>query len=337
MIRKNGFFILVSLSALIGCTASASNTNPAASNPVEITEWTVPWQDTRPRDPFVDKRQQVWFVGQRGDYIAVVDPRIGKFKRFELDPGTGPHNLIVDDQGMVWYAGNRAAHIGKLDPQSGKIMKYDMPDPAARDPHTLAFDQNGDIWFTVQGGNFVGHLKISTGEIRLFQIPSSHARPYGIIVDTDNRPWIAEFGTNKLAMVDPSTLTLKEVLLPRADARPRRLATTSDGRIWYVDYAEGYLGTFDPATGKFQEWPTPAKDNSRPYSMTVDDQDRLWFVETGPQPNRLVGFDSRTRKVFSLTEIKSGGGTVRHMVFHQPTRTIWFGTDANTIGRASVP
>lgn len=71
--------------------------------------------------------------------------------------------------------------------------------------------------------------------------------------------------------------------------------------------------------------------------MTVDDRDRLWFVETGPDPNRLVGFDPEAGSFFSLTEIPSGGGTVRHMVFHGPTRTIWFGTDANTIGRAQVP
>ena len=67
-------------------------------------------------------------------------------------------------------------------------------------------------------------------------------------------------------------------------------------------------------------------------------QDRIWLVETGVQPNRLVGFDPKNSSWFSVTPIsKSGGGTVRHMVFHRPTRTIWFGTDANTIGRASVP
>jgi virginiamycin B lyase len=71
--------------------------------------------------------------------------------------------------------------------------------------------------------------------------------------------------------------------------------------------------------------------------MTVDDADRLWAVETGPQPNRLVGFDPKTEQFFGSTPIPSGGSTVRHMVFHRPTREIWFGTDANTIGRAKLP
>ena len=70
--------------------------------------------------------------------------------------------------------------------------------------------------------------------------------------------------------------------------------------------------------------------------MAVDDKDRLWMVETGSQPNRLVGFDPKTEKFFGITPIPSGGGTVRHMMFDKQSGQIWFGTDNNTIGRAEV-
>ena len=130
---------------------------------VKITEWPVPWEDTRPRDPFVDNQDNVWFVGQQGNYIAYLDPENETFKRYELEKGTYPHNLIVDNDGYVWYAGNRNAHIGKLNPKNGEITKFPMPDPDARDPHTLVFNKDGDIWFTVQGGNFIGKLMTKTG------------------------------------------------------------------------------------------------------------------------------------------------------------------------------
>ena len=45
----------------------------AQTSTVEITEWTVPWEKTRPRDPFVDAGGRVWFVGQTGNYIAHLD------------------------------------------------------------------------------------------------------------------------------------------------------------------------------------------------------------------------------------------------------------------------
>ena len=212
-----------------------------------------------------------------------------------------------------------------------------MPDPAARDPHTLVFAPDGTIWFTVQGSNFVGHFNPADGSIRLLKVPTPRARPYGIIVDPSGRPWATAFGTNKLLTVDPATMKLEEITLPRAEARPRRLARTSDGVLWYVDYAGGYLGRYDPASGNVQEWPVPGGEDARPYGMAVDDRDRLWFVETGPDPNRLVGFDPKRGEFFSITEIPSGGGAVRHMFFHAPTRTLWFGTDANTIARARLP
>ena len=107
--------------------------------------------------------------------------------------------------------------------------------------------------------------------------------------------------------------------------------------MWYVDYAGGYLGRFDPSTRRFREWMLPGGAGARPYAMAVDDRDVVWAVETGSRPNRFVGFDTKEERFLGATPIPSGGGAVRHMYFHAPTREIWFGTDANTVGRAKLP
>jgi virginiamycin B lyase len=99
----------------------------------------------------------------------------------------------------------------------------------------------------------LGRLITATGEHILVRVPTSGARPYGIVVDAQNRPWFAEVGSSKLGTVDPGTMTIREIPLPREDARPRRLAISSDGHIWYVDYACGFLGRLDPATGIINE------------------------------------------------------------------------------------
>jgi len=309
----------------------------ADNTPVPIKEWLVPWEGTRPRDPFVGPRGLVWCVGQSGHYAASFNPDTLAFKRYELAKGTGPHNLIVANDGMVWYAGNLKTHIGKLDPRTGTITQYPMPDPGARDPHTLVFDRKGNIWFTVQWGNFVGRLEPGSGKIDLIEVPTPGARPYGIVIDRNDHPWIVELGSNKLATVDPESLQLREIELPCKSARPRRLGSTSDGRIWYVDYAEGYLGSYSPESGEFKEWAAPAGDESGPYGMAVDDKERIWFVETWPSPNRMVGFDTKSEVFFSVTPIPSGAGAVRHMYFNPPTREIWFGTDTNNLGKVDVP
>jgi len=305
---------------------------------VEIREWRVPWDDSRPRDPYVAPDGDIWFVGQRSHYVAEFDPDTEEFRKIDLEDGTGPHTVVVDSDGFPWYAGNRANHIGKVHPESGEITKFMMPDDmSARDPHTIAINKNGDFWFTSQGANSVGFFDTRTGNAEIISVPTPRARPYGIIMDNDMlTPWIVLFGTYKLATVDPKTKVLTEIELPHENIRPRRLAQTSDGVIWYGDYSRGYVGSYNPETKKFNEWELPSGDASRPYAVTVDSEDRVWLVETGVDPNMFVAFDTNTKEFVAQKAVPSRGGTVRHMVFDEETNSIWFGTDTNYLGQLSI-
>ncbi|MCG8433466.1 MAG: lyase, partial [Gammaproteobacteria bacterium] len=198
-------------------------------------------------------------------------------------------------------------------------------------------DKSGDIWFTSQRSNFIGRFDVDTGEVKVVEVPTPRARPYGIVLDSKGRPWVNLLGTNKLATVDPATMQLTEFSTPREAARTRRIAITSDDRVWYVDYAEGYIGVFDQESGSFTEWASPSGAKSFPYGMSVDNKDRLWYVEGGPQPNQFVGFDAASEKVISVTSVPNSGGTIRHMYFDEQGNSIWFGMDSNYIGRAVLP
>jgi virginiamycin B lyase len=246
-----------------------------------------------------------------------------------------PHNLIVGADGAVWYAGNQAAHIGRLNPADGAVRVIAMPDPTAFDPHTLVLGAQGEIWFTVQHSAFVGRLDPTSERVELLRMPRG-SRPYGIVADPSGGAWAVLFGTNRIVRIAPD-LTTRDYDLPAPNARPRRLARSSDGSVWFVDHQRGMLGRLDPASGAVREWPAPGGAGARAYAMAIDDRDRLWFVETGSEPNRLIGFNPASERFFSTSSIPSGGGSVRHMIFHRPSRTIWFGTDANTIGRAELP
>jgi virginiamycin B lyase len=318
------------LASLLFATAAV------AQQPVEIKEWPVPWTDTRPRDPAVDKQGKVWFVGQTGNYLARFDPVTAKFDRYDLEKGSGPHNCIVGPDGAIWFAGNTAAYIGRFDPATAKITRIAMPDGMASDPHTLVTAPNGEIWFTAQTSGYVGRLNPKSGAVKVVKVEARGARPYGIVVDPSGKAWFNEFGRNAIGSVGPNSMTIAEHMLPEG-ARDRRLALAGDGAVWYVDYARGFLARLDPKSGAAKEWQTPGGKGSLPYAMAADDRGRFWFVESGPQPNRLVGFDPKSAAFFSVTPIPSGGGTVRHMVFDPAKREIWFGTDAGTIGRARVP
>lgn len=305
-------------------------------NPVTITEWQVPYRG-RARDPFAASEDEIWFVGQKGHYLGRFTPSTGEFFKRDLGDSSGPHNIVVDSLGIVWYSGNLKGYIGRYDPGTDEITKIAMPDAAARDPHTMVFSEDeSHIWFTVQGSNFVGRLTIADSMVDLVPVPTPRARPYGIKLATDGTPWIVLLGTNKLASVDPVTLRLSEHAIPASAARPRRLEITSDGRIWYADFARGYLGAYVPGNASFEEWPLPSGKDARPYGMASDEQDRVWLVETGVSPNLFVGFDTRSEEFISVTPIPSGGGSVRHMDYHTTSKSVWFGSDKETLGRVIV-
>jgi virginiamycin B lyase len=309
----------------------------AAAASLAVQEWPVPWEGTRPRDPYVAPNGLVWFVGQEGNYVANLDPKTGKFDRYEIDEGTHPHNLVVAPDGMVWFTGNRNGRLVKLDPKTRKLTTYAMPDPdKVSDPHTMVLDQSGNAWFTAQGAAVVGRRDAKSGEIRLWEMGSG-TRPYGIGLDDQQRPWFVLFGTNAIETIDPATMKDRRYELPEG-ARPRRIAVMKDG-IWYGDYARGYLGKLDPASGKVTEYKLPAGEASLPYAMAGDDKGRIWVAETGVRPNRLVAFDPAAGKFTQTVDTEGGDqpNTIRHMVFSKPGREIWYGTDRNTIGRLEVP
>lgn len=329
---------LLSTAATSATAQAPARRTAAAADTVQLSAWDVPWQG-RPRDPYVAPAgDRIWFVGQAGNYVAYFTPANGQFRRVPIDSGTHPHTVVVDKQGNAWYAGNQNGMIGRIDGRTLAITRFPMPEQAARDPHTIDFDARGNLWFSLQNANKMGFLDVASGGVSLIDMPTPRSRPYGVIVAPDGRVWFDLFGTNKIGMIDPRTRAVKEYALPNERTRPRRIARTSDGAIWYTDYTRGFLGRLDPASGAVTEFELPGKAASLPYAMTVDEQDRLWVVETGVRPNRLIGFDAKSRRIFSETPIgQDAVNAVRHMVYDPNTRSIWYGTDLGQLGRAIVP
>jgi virginiamycin B lyase len=318
--------LLVLLSAVGLASAGLVHADAASSPEPVLKEWDVEWGG-RSRDPSVAPDGKVWFVGQAGNYVAWFDPKTAAFRRYEIEDDTNPHTVIVDDQGFAWYAGNRNARIGRIDPESGELAIFPTGD--ARDPHTMVFDEHGHIWFTSQQANRVGRLNMETGEYDLVQPYPTPARPYGIVLDESGDAWVSLFNTDSVVRIDAETLEMTHFRKATSESRSRRLETTSDGSVWYVDEPRGYLGRIDRDTGEVREYKMPGGDDARPYAITKDAKERLWISETGTK-KQLVAFDPRTETFVSVNEVSQ---TIRHMDFHSPTGAMWFGTDANKIGR----
>ena len=312
-------------------------TLPLVASAQQIEEWQVPWENTRPRDPSVGPDGRVWFVGQRDNYLGRFDPDSERFERFELPQDTRPHTVVVDSKGQPWVAGNGNGTLLRYDANGALQQTIEVPPVAAdlpSDPHTIAFDGDGGLWFTMQNGNGIGHLD-AEGTLRTVRVPTEQARPYGIVATPAGDAWAVLFGVGKLAFVRRDDMALREIALPRELARPRRIGLDGEGGVWYVDFAQDHVGRHDPTRGETREWPLTPRP-ALPYAMAMDDQGTPWLFLTGPKPNVAVPFDAAAGRPGEPVAVPSGGQVVRHAEFHAASRSIWFGTDANTLGRLSL-
>ena len=131
------------------------------------------------------------------------------------------------------------------------------------------------------------------------------------MIDSKGTIWVALLRVGMVAKIDPQTMAVTRFKEGADTSRSRRLDVLADGTIWFGDEARGMLGRLNPATGEVKEWPVPGGPEASPYALTKDDQDRIWFSETG-KAKRLVGFDPKTEKFFANIEVS---GTIRHMHF----------------------
>jgi virginiamycin B lyase len=304
---------------------------PAEELNVKITEWTVPTKGAHPHDPAVGAGDELWFTEQMQNKIGRLDPKTGEFKEYPLKVAeSGPHGLVSDRDGNIWFTGNFAGYIGKIDAKTGAVTEYKMPDTRAEDPHTAVFDEKGILWFTVQRGNMVGRLDPASGKIQLKEVPTKNALPYGIQMNSKGVPIFCEFGTNKIASIDPKTMEIREFTLPR-NARPRRIAIDRQDRVYFTDYAGGHLGRLDLANGEVKMWDSPGGSGANPYGITITPDGKVWYSESGVQPNTLVRFDPRTES-FAQARIPSGGGTVRNMDTTKDGRVFLACSGVNKVG-----
>ena len=135
-----------------------------------------------------------------------------------------------------------------------------------------------------------------------------------------------------VAKIDPQTLAVTRFKEGADTSRSRRLDVLSDGTIWFGDEARGMLGRINPATGEVEGMAGARRRRGRPL-RAHQGRSGSHLVLRDRNTKRLVGFDPKTEKFFANIEVS---GTIRHMHFDKKTRMMWFGTDANKVGRIAL-
>ncbi len=224
-----------------------------------------------------DGNGNVW-VADRGapGSIVRIDPRTGEFKD-HMGYGGG-HGIAFDTtDGTVWFSS-----MIRLDPETGLADIYNVKGGPPLRANTHIFDSNGDLWMSALAAGVLSKWDRKTDSIIYWDVPISRSRPYGIIVDHDDKIWFAEYHNSGVASFDPQTETFTHYQL--TDFLPtntRRPGVDSKNHIWLATWGskgmqEGALYRLNPETGKVIE----RKLNiayTNPYTVEADEYDNIWI------------------------------------------------------------
>lgn len=250
------------------------------------------------QEPFFDLDGNVWLteITREAPAIVRLDPRTAMWSRFPMpDNGWYLHGIVTDPgeaQTMLWTAG-RGFDVARLDPATGEIKAYgDTSSNFRWGGHTPVFDSTGDLWYTGIQNDTLGKWDRETDDVKTWTVPTQGSRPYGVIVDRDDKVWFANLHTCMVTSFDPDAEEFTEYVSPSAPCAVRRLGLDSNGIIWYGAFSDGRLGKIDPETGKITEYEIGRF--AEPYEAYADLEDNIWVTDGGQ--NMLVRFDQETEQ-----------------------------------------
>jgi virginiamycin B lyase len=126
----------------------------------QVSKWSPPTPDARPRRLQVDSEGIVWFAEFRAGKIGRFDPRSQSFREYELPgPDPTPYGFEIDNRHRLWYSSLNTDVFGCLDPKTGQVTEYPFPyrENAARE---IFRDAKGRLWFGSPPNNKVGYLVV---------------------------------------------------------------------------------------------------------------------------------------------------------------------------------
>lgn len=224
--------------------------------------------------------------------IVKFDPRTGEQTVFE-DHGGG-HGIAVDQtDGSVWYSGDVVRH---LDPETGLVDHWKIGEDRYLGSNTQIFDSKGNLWLSLLAAGGLGKWDRETDSIVYWEVPVKRSRPYGIIVDHNDKVWFADYHNGGVTRFDPDTEEFKHFNLVKDETASaiRRPGVDSNNIIWASTwgnraFADASLFRLDPDTGDVKKWHLGIPYGAG-YNAEADPDDNIWVSPD----NYLTKFDQTT-------------------------------------------
>jgi streptogramin lyase len=244
----------------------------------------------------------VWFTDRTGNRIGEFDIGAESFTYYPVPTAASvPTAIAAMPNGLIWFTERAAGKLAVLDPATDAITEYPYNSGNA-ELGDVAIRSNRSVWMTVEDRNEIVEFALAseTFQVEQTSIPGARpvARPLGVTIDRENRPWMTILGRNGsdslIARYVPAT-TFRVRTTPTAtpDSGPAQIAFYDAGDRWYLFYSESTVGKVarltaltSGAIGGTVE--AALGGGSAPWGVDVDENGQAWFAISGN--NSIAGW-----------------------------------------------
>ena len=210
-----------------------------------------------------------------------------------MEPGFGSHSSegqVRRFRAAISFVPLAVAALAAQTKPSVPINEFAVPWARENRPRDPAVVPDGNIFVVGQQASYAAQLDPKMGDFRKCAIDSA-AHPHTCVVDSADRSGSRETRTARsIGWIRQPARWRPSRSVRRSAIRIRWSSTVFDkkGNMWFTAQQSNAVGYFDVA--------------------------------------RLVGFDPRTWKFFSISELKGDKNMIRDMIVDKKTRQIWYGS-----------
>jgi len=180
----------------------------------------------------------LWFTGQRGGIVGVLDPTTGGMDVFDAPRGSGPYGMAATPLGTIYFASLAGSYVGMVG-EEGEIMVLEPP-TADQGARRVWADSTGAVWVSEWNSGQLSRYEPRDGSWKTWPLPGADPSAYAVYVDETDIVWVTDFGGNAIHRFDPTNESFFTFELPHRRGNVRQLLGRP-GEVWGGESAADQL------------------------------------------------------------------------------------------------
>ncbi len=296
---------------------------------LEITEYTLPQEDSLPHDLVIGPDGRIWITAFLYDELWALSPDSGDIQRYSVDTrddvNAQPRALKFDDSGMLWLVNGGTESVLRIDPATGDYEEI----PVGMYAHSIDIDTDGDIWVNDYFATQERVARVSTGDssVTVFPVPPANRPaseglplPYGLQVDARGRLYSTQLAANTLVRLNTASGEGTLFEMPMANSGPRRPGLDNQQGLWIPEFNTGHVAFFDPDTETFERVALGSSSIGL-YDVEVNQANNdIWA--TGSLASTLIRYRADSGDILTVP-LPTEPAYTRHIAVDETSGDVW--------------